>query len=81
MNSLNSRIQRTPHWPEYIFCSDPETCCGHWWPVAITCAVDHQRWPCDTKRSHHTESQIARVQRWAAGRLGRPARSGTRVAL
>jgi hypothetical protein len=61
-----------PHHPAYIFCSDPETCCGHWWPVAITCAVDGQRWPCEIKRSHHTETQVARLMRWVDSRLGRP---------
>jgi hypothetical protein len=66
-----------PHHPEYVYCSDPETCCWHWWPVVIVCAVDGQRWPCETKRAHHTEAHAARVKRWADGRIGRPPKTQT----
>lgn len=64
-----------PHHPRYFYCSDPETCCGHWWPIYIDCVVCHQLWPCETKRSHHTEGQVARLKRWADGRCHRPANS------
>jgi hypothetical protein len=63
-----------PHHPKYVYCPDPDICCEHPWPVAITCAVDHQRWPCETKRSHHTETHAERVKRWADGRRGRAPR-------
>ena len=62
----------TDHRPQYIYCSDPEWCCGHYHPVAIVCAVDRQNWPCATKLAHHTEAEGARVQRWADSRLSRP---------
>lgn len=59
------------HRPEYIYCSDPEDCCGTWDPVAIICAEDGESWPCETKRSHHTAAYAARIKRWVDGRLGR----------
>lgn len=61
-----------PHHPAYIYCSDPELCCGHWWPVAVSCGTCGQSRPCETKRSHHTEAQVERLKRWADGRIGRP---------
>jgi len=73
MTSQETRDPGTPCHPRYIYCSDPETCCGHWWPVSISCAVDGQQWPCETKRSHHTAAHGARLERWADSRRGRPA--------
>lgn len=64
------------HQPEYIYCSDPDTCCLHWHPVAIVCVADQQGWPCETKRSHRTTAQVERIKRWVADRTGRAARSG-----
>lgn len=60
------------HAPSYVYCGSPEWCCGHWHPVAVECRVDAQNWPCDTKRSHRTAGQIARIERWVKGRTGRP---------
>lgn len=60
-----------PHAPEYVYCSDPEWCCGHYHPVSVVCVLDGERWPCATKRSHHTEAQADRLQRWSENRRGR----------
>jgi hypothetical protein len=61
-----------PHRPQYVYCGYPETCCGHYEVVAVECAVCFKAWPCETKRSHHTATQVARVKRWVDGRCGRP---------
>lgn len=63
-----------PHSPRYLYCPDPETCCETWDPLAVLCAICGQDWPCATKRSHHTQAQIARLERWAQGRPQRPPR-------
>ena len=64
------------HHPEYVYCSEPDYCCGHDHPVAIVCAVDQQHWPCATKLAQHTETQGAKLRRWADGRIGRAAQGG-----
>jgi hypothetical protein len=61
-----------PHRPRYVYCGYPETCCGHHETVAVECVACRDAWPCETKRSHHTPGQIARLVRWADGRGGRP---------
>jgi hypothetical protein len=62
-----------PHRPRYLYCpDDPDTCCGHPWPLAVYCDVDGERWPCETKRGHHTRAYAARIERWAQSRIGRP---------
>lgn len=60
-----------PHRPRYRYCTDPETCCHTYDPVAIQCEVDGEHWPCATKRSHCTPAKAARLQRWADSRIGR----------
>jgi len=60
------------HRPRYVYCGYPETCCGHVEAVAVECAACLKAWPCETKRSHLTPGQLARVARWAEGRGGRP---------
>jgi hypothetical protein len=72
--------QETQHHPKYFYCPDPETCCGDWWPIFVQCAVCLQQWPCETKRSHHTEAEVARLRRWAESRRGRPPRTPPRRA-
>lgn len=61
----------TPHAPRYIYCPDPDLCCETYGPVSIVCAVDGEQWPCQVKRSHHTDAQAAKIERWANGRRGR----------
>lgn len=70
-----------PHRPEYIYCGWPETCCGHYEVVAIVCRVCRKRWPCETKLSHHTAVEGARIKRWVDSRIGRPPRSVANVSL
>jgi hypothetical protein len=59
------------HRPDYLLCTDPGWCCSTSGPLAITCAIDGQDWPCDVKRAHHNDSENRRTQRWVAGRLER----------
>lgn len=64
-----------PHRPEYIYCGDPDTCCGHYQVVAIACRACWKRWPCEAKLSHHTAAGGARIKRWVDGRVGRAPRT------
>jgi len=72
MNYLTNSEVASPHRPKYVYCSDPEICCGHWEVVAIECAVCHEGWPCSTKRKHHAAGWNARIERWVNNRVGRP---------
>lgn len=64
-----------PHSPEYKYCpfeeDDPYGCCGTTDVIDILCKVCGLDWPCPTKRSHHSWTQNARVERWVEARLNR----------
>lgn len=62
----SANLKAAQHHPRYSWVDDDEI-----GPMLldICCALDGENWPCEAKRSHVSESEADRIERWRERRL------------